>query len=148
MSVMNTQTLAMPEPASEVHRLGGEPHDSTVASARPTVLEVLQEVVPLVFFVPLAGPPAILLVGPLLLLVLLLIPPAALLITLAVVCLLGAALLAALGALLASPYLLVRHLRARHAAHPAPAAPEVAGARVNRPAHPPVGAHLIHLPTR
>ena len=82
---------------------------------QPTIKEVLQEVVPLLFFVPVAGPPAILLVGPLLLFVLLLVPPAAVLITLTIVFVLGAGLLVALGALIASPYLLVRHLRARHA---------------------------------
>jgi hypothetical protein len=71
------------------------------------------QVLPLIFVVPLAGPPVILLLGPLLLLVLLLSPAAAFLITLVVVLLVGAGLLVALGALIASPFLLVRHLRER-----------------------------------
>lgn len=83
--------------------------DSSIASERTGVIEILRAVVPMVFFVPVAGPPAILLVGPLLLLVLLLIPPAALLITFVVVFGLAAGLLVALGALIASPYLLLRH---------------------------------------
>jgi hypothetical protein len=103
-------------------------------SELPTLGQRLGEILPLVFFVPVAGPPAILLVGPLLLLTLLLIPPAALLITFVLVFLIAAVLLAALGALIASPYLLVRHLRARHLA------PRTAPGSV-RP-------HLIHLTTR
>ena len=116
MSVITTQAPVVPEPASE-------------AANRPTINEILQNVVPLLLFVPFAGPPAILLVGPLLLFVLLLIPPAALLITFMMVFLVVAATLAALGALIASPYLLVRHLRARHAlAHSEAGGTRVAGA--------------------
>jgi hypothetical protein len=116
---------------------------------RPSVGEFLQELLPLIFFVPVAGPPAILLVGPLLLFVLLLIPAAALLITVAVVFLLGAGLLGALIALFASPYLLVRHLRARHPdARPTPAVSEAAGTRDGRPLGQPLGPALIDLTTR
>ncbi len=83
----------------------------------PTVGDRLQEVLPLLSAPAYFGPPVVFLLRPgWLLLVLLIIPPAAVLITLALVVLLGAALLAALGALIASPYLLVRHLRARHLA--------------------------------
>jgi hypothetical protein len=99
MSAMNTHAPAEPEP-------------------RPTFGELLRRVLPGIFFIPLAGPPVILLLGPWLLLVLLLIPPAAFLITIALVLAVGAGLLAGLGALIASPYLLVRHLQARHAAQP------------------------------
>lgn len=145
---MNTRTQVVLEQALQEPTPDTDLHDSA-AFRRRTVVDVLQEVVPLVFFVPVAGPPAILLVGPLLLLVLLLIPPAALLITLAVVFLLFAGLLVALGALIASPYLLVRHVRARHAiAHPTRADSEVAGARGERPDHRAAGARLIHLTTR
>jgi hypothetical protein len=97
MSVMNTHAPAVP-------------------GQRPTFGELIQQVLAGIFFVPLAGPPVILLLGPWLLLVMLLIPPAAFLITLALVLLVGAGALVALGALIASPYLLVRHLRARPAA--------------------------------
>jgi hypothetical protein len=58
------------------------------------------------------------------------------------VVLLGAGLLAALGALIASPYLLVRHLRARHRlGHPAPAVGEGPFKQSVRP-------RPIHLTTR
>ena len=111
-----------------------DPRDRSAVSEHPGLGERLGEVLPLVFFVPLAGPPAVLLVGPLLLLTLLLIPPAALLITFVVAFLVAAGFLAALGALIASPYLLVRHLRTRHAA-------DVRGRR-------PVATRLVHLMSR
>lgn len=117
MSVMNTHAPVVLEQASEKPRRDADLHDRRSASERPTVGEMLGDVLPWIFAVPVAGPPVILLVGPLLFLVLLLIPPTALLITLLVVVLVGAGLLVALGALIASPYLLVRHLRARRPAH-------------------------------
>ncbi len=136
MSVMNTHAPIMLEQASETPRRDADLHDRPSPSQRPTLGRRLGEVLPLIFFVPVAGPPAILLVGPLVLLALLLVPPVAFLITLAIVFVIGAVLLVALGALIASPYLLVRHLRTRHAvARPAPPAPSV------RP-------RAIHLTTR
>jgi hypothetical protein len=102
MSAMNTHAPAEAEPKK-----------------RPG--ELLEDALPFIFAVPVAGPPAILLLGPLLILVLLLIPPAALLITLVLVVAVAGGLLAAVGALIASPYLLVRHLRER----PAPRLPRL-----------------------
>ncbi len=99
MSVMNTHDPVVPSDSKD-----------------PTLAEELQEIVPRLFVVPVAGPPVILLLGPLLILVLLLIPPAAFLITLVLVLAVGAGLLVALGAVIASPFLLVRHLRARQPA--------------------------------
>ncbi len=149
MSVMNTHAPVVFEHPSGDARRDADPHGRPAASEPPTVGEILQDVLPLIFFVPVAGPPAILLLGPLLLLVLLLIPPAALLITLVAVLLLVGGLLVALGALIASPYLLVRHLRARHRiAHLEPAASEVAGARDERPVKRSGRPRLIHLTTR
>jgi hypothetical protein len=145
MSVMNTHAHVLLEQAAEESRRDADPHDRPAASERPTVRELLQRVVPGIFFVPLAGPPVILLVGPLLLLMLLIIPPAAFLITLVLVFVVGAGLLVALGALIASPYLLARHLLTRQPAH---------GRRfdfVHRGARPVtqfVGAGLAHLTTR
>ena len=79
-----------------------------------------RDISPLLEAVPVAGPPAVLLVGPLVLFALLLAGPVALLATLVVVLAVAGALLAALvvalAAIVASPYLLVRHLRARHMA--------------------------------
>jgi hypothetical protein len=144
---MNTHAPVVLEHPSGEPRRGADMHGRP--SASETVGEILRDVVPLIFFVPVAGPPAVLLVGPLLLLVLLLIPPAALLITLVAVLLLGGGLVVALGALIASPYLLVRHLRARHRiARPAPAVSEVAAARDERPVKQSVGPRLVHLTTR
>jgi hypothetical protein len=117
MSVMKTHAHVLLEQAAEESRRDAHLHDRPAASERPTVRELLQRVVPGIFFVPLAGPPVILLLGPWLILVLLLIPPAAFLITLVLVAVVAAGLVVALGALVASPYLLVRHLRGREPTH-------------------------------
>jgi hypothetical protein len=111
MSVMNTHAPIVLEQRLEECRRGDR---RSALPDRPTLAKRLGETVPLISAPAFFGPPVIFLLGPWLLLVLLLIPPAALLITFVVVVLLGAALLVALGALVASPYLLVRHLRARH----------------------------------
>ena len=114
----------------------------------PTVGDRLQEVLPLISAPAYFGPPVVFVLGPWLLLVLLLIPPAALVITFALIVLLGAGLLAALGTLIASPYLIVRHMRARHGvARPAPAASEIASTHGGRPVKrfPP---RLSHFTTR
>jgi hypothetical protein len=89
------------------------------------------EISPLIGAIPVEGPPAILLALPWLLLVLLLAGPFALLATIVVALLVVALIVAAVAALVASPFLLVRHLRAVRAnAEPAPAKePAVAGRR-------------------
>jgi membrane protein YdbS with pleckstrin-like domain len=69
------------------------------------------EVLQLLFIVPVAGPPAVLLLGPWLGLVLLLAAPTALLITLALVVVVAAAVVVVLIGL---PYLVVRRLHARY----------------------------------
>ena len=160
MSVMSTHAPVALEQALEEQRRDADLHDRQAASRGPTVGDLLREALPLALFVPVAGPPAIFLAGPLLLLVLLLIPPAAVLITLAVVVLAGAAVLFALGVLIASPYLLVRHLHQRQPDHrwrlasvrrPARSAPsvsEAAGVRVERPVQQPGGSSVIHLAPR
>ena len=128
--------------------------------ARPTAGETFHEAAPLIGTPPIYGPPIIFVLGPWLLLVLLLIPPAAFLITLVLVVAVAAGLLVAVSALVASPYLLVRHVLARHAARrrrvasehraarPAPAASEVTGPRGWRPVKQPAGAHLVPPTTR
>ena len=149
MSVMKIHALVVPEQAPEPG-FDADRHDRPSASPDPpTIAERFGETVPLISAPAFFGPPVIFLFGPWLLLVLLLIPPAALLITLMVIVALGAGLVVALGALIASPYLLVRHLRAGHAAaSKAPATSEVASARGGGPVRQPVGARLIHLTTR
>jgi len=72
-----------------------------------------REISPLIGAVPVEGPPAILLALPWLSLVLLLAGPFALLATIVVAVL----VIAALAAIVASPFLLVRHLRAVRARH-------------------------------
>jgi hypothetical protein len=114
MSIKNTRAHVLLEQAADESRQAARPHDRSAARERPTVGELLRRVVPGIFFIPLAGPPVILLLGPWLILVLLIIPPAAFLITLVLVLAVAAGLLFALGALIASPYLLVRHAQARH----------------------------------
>jgi hypothetical protein len=69
--------------------------------------------------VPVEGPPAILLAAPWLLLALVLAGPFALLFTFVVALLAAALVIAALAAIAASPFLLVRHLRAVRARHAA-----------------------------
>jgi hypothetical protein len=157
---MRTHAPVVLEQALNEQRCDADQRDRLAASRCPTVGDILREALPLALFVPVAGPPAILLVGPLLLLVLLLIPPAAVLITLAVVGLAGAAVLFALGVFIASPYLLVRHLQRRQPGHrwrlaslrrqarSAPAVSEAAGVRVGRPVQQPGGSSVIHLTTR
>jgi hypothetical protein len=112
---------------------------------RPTPIETLHETASLIGAPPIYGPPIIFVLGPWLLLVLLLIPPAAFLITLVLGAAVAAGVLVAVSALVASPYLLVRHMLARHAARrrrvasghrvarPTPAASEVTGRRGPRP---------------
>jgi hypothetical protein len=124
------------------------PHD------HPTGSEVFDEAASAIGAPPVYGPPVIFLLAPWLLLVLLLIPPTAFLLTIALV-LSVVAVPAAL--IVAVPYLLVRHLRARNEAHrrrpasaPAPARRRVPagldakGPRGSRP----VGAHLVPLKSR
>jgi hypothetical protein len=78
-----------------------------------------REISPLIGAVPVEGPPAILLALPWLLLVLLLAGPFALLATIVVALLAAALVIAALAAIVASPFLLVRHVRAVRARHTA-----------------------------
>jgi hypothetical protein len=81
--------------------------ETSVMNPRPH----FRDISPLLEAVPVAGPPAVLLAGPLVLFALLLAGPVALLATLVVVLAAVVALVAALAAIVASPYLLVRHLR-------------------------------------
>lgn len=69
------------------------------------------------------GPPISFVLGPWLLLVLLLIGPFALVLTIVLALAVAAGLLVVLVALIASPYLLIRHLHAHGMAHAKPRAP-------------------------
>jgi hypothetical protein len=87
-----------------------------ITSRRPARREIIEGVEPLATAPAFFGPPVVFLLGPWLLLVLLIIPPAAVLITLVLAFVVAAAVLVAIVGLLASPYLLVRHLHSRHSA--------------------------------
>jgi hypothetical protein len=73
--------------------------------------DMLDEILPLVGAVPVYGPPIVLLVGPWLLLCLMLAGPFALLVTIVVFLAAAALVVALIGAILAAPYLLARHVR-------------------------------------
>ncbi|MGH2892260.1 MAG: hypothetical protein ACRDPM_03205 [Solirubrobacteraceae bacterium] len=83
---------------------------------RPTFRQIVDETLPLIDIVPEAGPPLIFLAVPYLLFVVMLIGPFALLLTMVILLIAGMALVALVGAILATPYLLVRHHRGRRAA--------------------------------
>jgi hypothetical protein len=103
---MNTSTSHLPpEPASP---------------DRPTWTELLNERAAMIGAPAFFGPPISFVLGPWLLLVLLLIGPSALLITGLLFLAVAGILLAALVALIASPYLLIRHLQARYGVHAKP----------------------------
>jgi hypothetical protein len=105
---MSTSTLIKPPTPSAVHD-------------RPTFGEMLEEILPLIFVVAVAGPPVVLLAGPLVLGALMLAGPFALAATgvlVVVVALVAAAVVVApAGAIVATPYLLVRRLRGHRRGH-------------------------------
>lgn len=114
-----------PEPGSDARR-----NARPAASANPSFGEMLAETLPLIGAIPVYGPPVVLLAGPWVLLALMLVGPFALLVTLVVVLAAAAAVVGLVGAILATPYLLVRHLHgywARHASMRAPVTRLVTG---------------------
>jgi hypothetical protein len=108
---MNTHAQVALEQGSEESWRDARP---SASPERLSWAERLGATVPLISAPAFFGPPVIFILGPWLLLVLLLIGPAALLITFVLVAAVAVGLLVALGAVIASPYLLVRHVRARH----------------------------------
>jgi hypothetical protein len=104
-----------PEDHGDVRRSASEPR---------TVGDALAETAPLTGVVAGFGPPVAFLAGPWLLFALALAGPFALVFTFVLVLVVAALVVALAGAVLASPYLLVRHLgrlRARHASVSSPA---------------------------
>ena len=89
-----------------------EPVTAT-ASGPPTLGDMVAEVVPLIGAVYQAGPPVLVGGAGTVLFALLLVGPFVLLVTLAVAVAAAAALVALAGAILATPYLLIRHVRTR-----------------------------------
>ena len=86
---------------------------STTASGPQTLDDLRTEVLPLVDTVVVAGPPVLLAWAGTVLFALMLAGPFALLATFVVVLVAAAALVTLAGAILATPYLLVRHVRLR-----------------------------------
>jgi hypothetical protein len=85
----------------------------SVSLSRPTWAELLDERMAMIGAPAFFGPPIIFVLGPWLLVVFLLIGPLALLLTGLLVMAAATGLLAVLAAVIASPYLLIRHLHAR-----------------------------------
>lgn len=102
---------------------------------RPTWGEVFAQTAPIIGAPAFFGPPVIFVLGPWLLLVLLLIGPFALILTLVLALALAGAVLAVFVAVIAGPYLFIRHLHAHgtvrakpHASvHPIPKHPVSSG---------------------
>jgi hypothetical protein len=93
-----------------------EPIGAT-ASAPPTLGDMLADILPVLETVFVAGPPVVFVWAGTVLLALMLAGPFALLVTLIVVLVTAAALVTLAGAILATPYLLVRHLRGLRVRH-------------------------------
>jgi hypothetical protein len=91
---------------------------NTTPPDRPTWGDAVEYAATTIGAPAIYGPPVAFLFGPWLFLVLLLAPPFAFLVTVALVVVVAAVLLAVIATVLASPYLLVRHLRARWAGQP------------------------------
>lgn len=105
---MNTTDLIKPPPPpSAANERSATPNAHPARSVPPTGADMITEILPLIGVVPVAGPPVIFVAGPWVLLALMLTGPCLLLVTVA----LGViVLVAATAAILAPPYLLVRHL--------------------------------------
>jgi hypothetical protein len=86
---------------------------SPPASAPPTIGELLEDTLPSIDTVFVAGPPVLLAWAGTVLFALMLAGPFALLVTFVVVFAAAAALVTLAGAILATPYLLIRHFRLR-----------------------------------
>jgi len=103
-----TTITQLQAPPRTIEEWVAPPTPSRADLAPPPLKERLVEVVTLVDVVPVAGPPAIFVLGPWAVLIMFLIGPFLLLVTLALVTLILVALTAAV---LAPAYLLIRHLR-------------------------------------
>ena len=107
---MSTTELIDPRTAADAIR---KPSEGTISTSAQPLHDGSQDIVSLLWVVPQAGPPILLLAVPLVLFALLLAGPAMLLLTLVVLLLACAALVTLAGAIVAAPFLLARRLR-RH----------------------------------
>ena len=107
---------------------------SSAASEPPTVGELLEDTLPIIDTVYVAGPPVLLVWAGMVLLALMLAGPFALLATVVVALAVAIALVGLAGAIVASPFLLFRHVRARRQRR-----------AVNAPARPLASVQLQHV---
>jgi hypothetical protein len=126
-----TATALIQPPASD-----DAPDTLPAASHLPDHRESFSALSPLLGFVPVAGPPAFVVVGFGVVLLLLLVPPIALVATLMGVALVVAAaltvLVAVAGAILRAPFLLIRVLRGRPLGHFSLSVPQIRKVKVRR----------------
>ena len=111
---MTTTAFLKPPPSPPItgRQPDGTPNRSPSDSEFPPFEDRLEEILPLIGFVPVAGPPVFLVVGPWVLVALMLTGPFLLLVTFA----LAAFILVTVAAgALAPAYLLVRHIRSHRA---------------------------------
>lgn len=115
---MATAEFTTPPRASGAsgHRSAPPRHPDRASPEHARFGDMVAEIEPLLGVVPVAGPPAAVLFGPWLLLGLMLAAPFTVLVTLALAMVAGTALVALVVAILASPFVLVRHLRRPRAA--------------------------------
>jgi hypothetical protein len=116
MNSTTPQPTYDPPGAATPHTVAAS-RSGSASAGRPTWGDTLIETAPIVGAPAFFGPPVTFVLGPWLLLVLLLIGPFALLVTFLLVLALAVSLLAAFVAVIASPFLLVRHLHARGMIH-------------------------------
>ena len=95
----------------------------TSPTESPTLRETLDDVLPVIGVIFVAGPPVVFLAAPWLLLVLMLSGPFALVVAGVAVVLAAVALVAALAAVVAAPFVLARHLHQRYRSAPAVSVP-------------------------
>jgi hypothetical protein len=114
-----TEPLTPMPPATVTTPWSEVAHEASLApSEASTFREMLDDVLPVIGVVFVAGPPVIFLAAPWLLLVLMLSGPFALLVAFVVVGLVAAALLATLAAIVVAPFVIVRRLhRTYRSAH-------------------------------
>jgi hypothetical protein len=113
---MTTTEPLTPLPPASATTMRGDaaPCASRPRIERPTFREMLDDVLPVIGVVFVAGPPVVFVAAPWLLLALMLSGPFALVVAFVVVGLVVAALLAALAAICAAPFVLVRRLHRRY----------------------------------
>jgi hypothetical protein len=113
-----TELITPPRAPSAAESLPDERrHVPSSASEPPTVGDMLAETVPLAGVIAGFGPPVVSLAGPWLLVALALVGPFALVFTFLVVLVAATLLVLVAGTILATPYLLARHLRRRRTGH-------------------------------